>query len=58
MTRGNSSKLIQEDPEIERTLRNLRRTHRQRAEADRQRQFEMDQNVGEEVLVAAAAGQS
>ena len=56
MTRGNSSELIQEDPEIERTFRNLRRTQRQRAEADRQKQSEMEQNVGEEVPVAAAAG--
>ena len=49
MTRRNSSELIQEDPEIERTFRNLRRTQRQR-------QSEME-NIGEEVPVAAAAGQ-
>ena len=57
MTRGNSSELIQEDPEIERTLRNFRHTQRQRAESDRIRQFEMEQNMGEEIQAAAAAGQ-
>ena len=57
MTRGNSSELIQKDPKIERTLRNFRHTQRQRAESDRIRQFEMEQNMGEDIQAAAAAGQ-
>ena len=57
MTKGNSSELIQEDPEIDRTLQNFRHTQRQRAESYRIRQSEMEQNMGEEIQAAAAARQ-